>query len=686
MPSIQWRQSARAQTLLLAVVFTFTLALALPATSPAHEGHTHGPASFDGRIPGQPDFERIRGVTMRFNPRTREYILDRPGQPPMRAHVDIGSYESTLLEGIAARGAEYPLPSFEANPACATSGHRIVFVRPHSSNSRYVPGADDPQIRSIARRMNWKFMQQAALSSNGQRVLQMRVDCDRTGMINVHDVEIPLNYIGPGVDTTDGKVDFNDQMNYIYNTLGAPTGSQAVKYLIMPATMPDILYRGLGFLYVDTDKSNSDIYNGEGASSPSNNLNRVLTSSALVGSLKDAELEVATHELLHTMGGTLPTAPYRNSSYHCVDGIDILCYGESSDAYGPYTETRCPASAGYGTPLGAPIDCEFDTYFDAQSEPGEWLDQFWNEGGSENPFLVEEVPEEGVESSDDDVNGDGRSDLITVDSEGTPRIYRGTATGIEADQPGVWLREQVDPALFDGSGHYVVDTADVTGEGRADLITLDSSGKVYVHAGWFYGEYSAAREEILQGAFAPTKEALSGLTPVMSGGDFEPIAVADVTGDGLGDLVGIDYAASRINTFPGQSNGTFGEKVATTDFYGNSPLFDGQGRYALVADATGDGHADLVTMWVSGTSEVLSVSTGQTSGEFVGLPDMPAEWNLDDGRGEEPIGLGDVNADGRADLLTLDGTTLKLRAGISNPRAGSVFASPTTAYTGSIDS
>ncbi|HEX9967557.1 MAG TPA: hypothetical protein VGB06_06400, partial [Solirubrobacterales bacterium] len=86
----------------------------------------------------------------------------------------------------------------------------------------------------------------------------------------------------------------------------------------------------------------------------------------------------------------VPDPPYAGGGSHCVDGIDVLCYNDGTlGTQGPYTETRCPTTQGYGQPDLTPIDCGYDTYFDSLTEPGEWLDQYWNVGGPENPFLRE---------------------------------------------------------------------------------------------------------------------------------------------------------------------------------------------------------------------------------------------------------------------------------------------------------
>ena len=405
MPSIQRRHIARAQTLLLAfALFTFALALH-PATSPAHPGHSHGLSNFDGRLPDQPDLERIGEVTTRFNPQTREYSVKRPGMPAMQAHVE--AREPGDSEGAAVLGGYYSLPSYENAPACATRGHRIEVVRTYMEGSGHRADEEDAYISSIIRRMNWKFLQQSQLSSEGTRSLEMEVDCDERGAIDVHDVEIPLNYVAPGVDTTDGGADVIETIVYVGIVMGVPRNDQAVKHLIFD-TRQISGFVGIGFLFPDPDKIDTDINLEGGAANPDVNSNRVNTTDAFIARNPNHTLDgrnswesvIPVHELLHTMGASFSayegdpegwvSAPYANTGLHCVDGIDILCYSSGTSREGSYNERRCPESAGYGSPLGVALDCAFDTYFDAKPESGEWLDRFWNVGGSENPFLVEE--------------------------------------------------------------------------------------------------------------------------------------------------------------------------------------------------------------------------------------------------------------------------------------------------------
>ena len=107
------------------------------------------------------------------------------------------------------------------------------------------------------------------------------------------------------------------------------------------------------------------------------------------------------------------------------------------------------------------------------------------------------------------------------------------------------------------------------------------------------------------------------------------------------------------------------------------------GNYFLdVADVNGDGRADLISMNTDGN---LYVFEGQSDGTFA-APKTAGSINpiFDDGIGEEPAGLGDVNGDGRADLLTLDHSDNKLRLRLGEEDG--TFSAPTTPYGSTIDS
>jgi hypothetical protein len=81
-----------------------------------------------------------------------------------------------------------------------------------------------------------------------------------------------------------------------------------------------------------------------------------------------------------------------------------------------------------------------------------------------------------------DLNGDGRGDLLGVDSAGVLWRYYGTSTG------GVTPRVRVGG----GWGVYsaLVGTGDLSGDGRADLLARDTAGKLWRYASTGSGTYA----------------------------------------------------------------------------------------------------------------------------------------------------------------------------------------------------
>jgi hypothetical protein len=274
--------------------------------------------------------------------------------------------------------------------------------------------------------------------------------------------------------------------------------------------------------------------------------------------------------------------------------------------------------------------------------------------------------------AESDVGSDGRADLVTITSQGSAKVYAGTPGGYETTNPVTSLKGQLDPALRDGKGEYAIDSADVNGDRHADLVTVKGGQGVYVYPG--NGE----------GGFGAPIQSQKGMTLSFDGseGKIEPIAAADVNGDGRADLIAKLGGTSPgvLLTFPGQSDGTFGEAIASNPGT-DSALLDGKGEYFLDAiDVTGDGLADLVTSNTNGTAYLYK---GRSDGKFEAKI-AAASLNpiMDDGKGEEIVGLGDVNRDHRADLLTLSGETLELR----KAKSDGTFEEPVVAYAGKVDS
>jgi hypothetical protein len=179
-----------------------------------------------------------------------------------------------------------------------------------------------------------------------------------------------------------------------------------------------------------------------------------------------------------------------------------------------------------------------------------------------------------------DVNGDGKPDIITPNSEPGDR----TVTVLLGDGKGGFQPAKGSPFAAAGRPIYIA-LGDVNGDGKPDLVVPhcdDSRVTVLLGDG--------------KGGFAPAPG-----SPVDLGSRAWAVAVADINGDGKADLVAATGEGVRVML--GDGRGSF--KAAP-----GSPFAAGKGAWRLVvADLNGDGKPDIATTGVE--SNTLTVLLGR---------------------------------------------------------------------------
>jgi hypothetical protein len=283
-----------------------------------------------------------------------------------------------------------------------------------------------------------------------------------------------------------------------------------------------------------------------------------------------------------------------------------------------------------------------------------------------------------------DVNGDGLADLIigspedfdgNDDRSGRSYVVFGKAssTPIDLDNLGSdgFRIDGID--ANDRSGRSVAGAGDVNGDGLADLIV----GAWFADPG---GENSAGESYVVFGKASSSTVDLANLG---SGGfriegiDADDLSghsvsgAGDVNGDGLADLIIGAYGADPGgNSYAGESYVVFGKASSSTVDLENlsSGGFringidssDLSGRsVAGAGDVNGDGLADLI---VGATGARIDQGEtylvfGKVGSAPVNLANLGAGGfridgsSISDRSGRSVSGAGDVNGDGRADLV-----------------------------------
>lgn len=192
-----------------------------------------------------------------------------------------------------------------------------------------------------------------------------------------------------------------------------------------------------------------------------------------------------------------------------------------------------------------------------------------------------------------DTNGDGRMDIVGFGNGGV-YIARAQANGTFAApqfvvnnfgyNAGGW-RVNLHPRMM----------ADVTGDGRADIIGFGNAG-VYVSVAQANGTYAAPVLGVNNFGYN-------------AGGwrvNMHPRFMADTTGDGRADVVGFGNAGVYVATSRG--DGTFNAPVRVVENFGyNAGGWRVNMHPRFMADVTGDGRADIIGFGNAGV--YLSVMT-----------------------------------------------------------------------------
>ncbi len=226
-----------------------------------------------------------------------------------------------------------------------------------------------------------------------------------------------------------------------------------------------------------------------------------------------------------------------------------------------------------------------------------------------------------------DINKDGHLDLAAIARLGQgARVWLGDGTGH-------W-REASEGLTMHQSCGGGVEFGDFNHDGHPDLAVGDHCGGVFIYLGDGQGRWTDLKTE--QGNFIPPE-----LTPEKLGvpaTGFEDIAVGDLDGDGVLDLVTVGCFEGGVMAFKGDGSGqrwsSLSEGLPNT----------GWGNELVLADFNNDKWLDIAVSYSEGPRIFLNNGKGGWTSGSEGLP-TPSMNGIYQG-----VAAGDLNGDGRLDL------------------------------------
>ena len=221
-----------------------------------------------------------------------------------------------------------------------------------------------------------------------------------------------------------------------------------------------------------------------------------------------------------------------------------------------------------------------------------------------------------------DLNGDGKSDLVTVNSndDNDVAVMLGDGQGRFTRAPG--------SPFGVGPGPYPFAVGDLNGDGTVDVVVTAT--------GFRTGPVPPLPSDRLTVLFGDGRGGFKRSDVPLRRGHTWFAAIADVNNDQKADLVATHGDAPLASVLLGDGRGNFAEADGSPFALGQ------QAHYLALVDLNRDGRLDVVAAAGTGVRGLM----GDGRGGFTPAPTSP----FAPGRGMWKFAVADLNADGKADV------------------------------------
>ena len=245
-----------------------------------------------------------------------------------------------------------------------------------------------------------------------------------------------------------------------------------------------------------------------------------------------------------------------------------------------------------------------------------------------------------------DMNGDGLPDLVSADFNVS--LFVQTSAGTFA----------APISLYSGGANWVA-LGDLNGDGAADVALTDNVGvKVLMHTGAASATTYAAPVTVF--TQSPNFNVVGG----------NLIAIADVDGDGLNDL---------LITDPGPAGGMSPAVYVLLQDPANHGTFLSPVAYAI---ATQDRPQSIVVKDLEGTGKLdIVIGARQSVTVLLHDPANPGKFlpaSIYPAADADEIAVSDINGDGKLDIVVSNGVTYPMQGGVSTTHPGVLLQSAAT--------